>query len=60
MRTPQRVLAAALMAFEAFAAVGSPAVAAPMPWGSHKIPTAAAVTGDNGTVSALCAGGCYQ
>ncbi|QDN74561.1 hypothetical protein OHB25_58745 [Streptomyces mirabilis] len=60
MRTPQGVLAAALMALAAFAAVGSPAVAAPMPWDWHKIPTAAAVAGDSGTVSVLCVGGCYQ
>ncbi|MCX4429520.1 hypothetical protein [Streptomyces mirabilis] len=60
MRTPQRVFAAALMALAAFAAVGSPTVAAPMPWDSHKIPAAAAVAGDSGTVSALCVGGCYQ
>ncbi|MGW2610153.1 hypothetical protein ACWC4A_38125 [Streptomyces mirabilis] len=60
MRTHQRVLAAALIALAAFAAVGSPAVAAPMPRDSHKIPAAVAVAGDSGTVSVLCVGGCYQ
>lgn len=63
MRMPQRVLAAALMAIAAiaaFAALGAPAVAAPMPWDSHRIPAAAVVTGDSGTVAMLCGGSCYE
>lgn len=57
MRMPKRALAAALMAV---AALGTPAVAAPTPWDSHRIPAAAAASGESGTVSMLCSGNCYQ
>ncbi|WP_329293740.1 hypothetical protein [Streptomyces sp. NBC_01455] len=60
MRMPKRALAAALMAVAAFAALGTPAVAAPTPWDSHRIPATAAVSGESGTVSMLCSGNCYQ
>ncbi|MEU0038491.1 MULTISPECIES: hypothetical protein [unclassified Streptomyces] len=60
MRMPKRALAAALMAVAAVAALGAPAVAAPTPRDSHRTPAAAVVTGDSGTVSVLCSGGCYQ
>lgn len=62
MRRPRRVLAAALMAIAAVTALGAPAVAAPMPWDSHRAPATApaALVGEHGSVSALCVGGCYQ
>ncbi|MER5406326.1 hypothetical protein [Streptomyces sp. NPDC002769] len=60
MRMLKRAPAAALMAIAAFAALGTPAMAAPMPWDSHRIPAGAAVSGESGTVSTLCSGNCYQ
>ncbi|MFJ5269577.1 hypothetical protein [Streptomyces sp. NPDC088358] len=57
---PKRALAAALMAIVALAALGTPGMAAPMPWDSHRVPAGAAVSGESGTVSTLCTGNCCQ
>lgn len=58
MRTPKRVLTAAVVAIAALAALGFPAVAAPMPWDSHEVPAAGAPTAESGMVSVLCSGNC--
>ncbi|MFG2257258.1 hypothetical protein [Streptomyces mirabilis] len=60
MRMSRGALAAALLAIAAFAALGAPAVLAPMPWDLHRILAAAAPIGESGTVSVLCSGSCYE
>jgi len=66
MRLRKRAVAAVFVATAAFASLAAPAMAAPMPWETSKTPTstthhtASTAAGDTGTVTMLCANGCYQ
>jgi hypothetical protein len=65
MHLRKRALAVAFVATAAFTALGSPAMAAPMPWETSKNPTAvdhhsSTTAGKSGTVTVLCAPPCYQ
>ncbi|MGX1676097.1 hypothetical protein [Streptomyces sp. NPDC055400] len=67
MRLRKRAVAAVFVATAAFTAFAPQAIAAHMPWETSKTPTATthnttstAAVGDNGTVTVLCVGGCYQ
>jgi hypothetical protein len=61
----KRALALVFVATAAFTALGSQAMAAPMPWETSKTPTAvthdtSTAAGESGTVTVLCAPPCYQ
>jgi len=66
MRLRKRMVAAVFAATAAFTSLASPAMAAPMPWETSRTPTsttphtASTAAGDIGTVTVLCANGCYQ
>jgi hypothetical protein len=65
MRLCKRALVTVFLASAAFTALGAQAMAAPMPWETSKVPsavvhTASATVHDRGTVTTLCAAGCYQ
>jgi len=60
-----RALAVVFVATAAFTALGSQAMAAPMPWETSKPPAAVAhhtstTAGKSGTVTVLCGTPCYQ
>ncbi|MFI8230897.1 hypothetical protein ACIGDI_18855 [Streptomyces sp. NPDC085900] len=66
MRTHKRAVAAVFVATIALSALTPQAVATPMPWETSRTPTAtthhvpSTTTGESGTVTVLCAAGCYQ
>ncbi|MEU9331145.1 hypothetical protein AB0D91_46830 [Streptomyces canus] len=66
-RLRKRAIAAVFMSTAVFTAIAPQAMAAtPMPWDTSKTPaatthdTSSAATSHNGTVTVLCAAGCYQ
>ncbi|MFF6807793.1 hypothetical protein [Streptomyces sp. NPDC012616] len=64
MHLCKRALVPLFVAAAAFTAVGSQAIAAPMPWETSKAPGAVTHStpsvGESGAVTVLCVGGCYQ
>jgi hypothetical protein len=66
MRLRKRAVAAVFVTTAVFTAIAPQAVAAPMPWETSKTPAAthhhasSTATGESGTVTVLCVGGCYQ
>ncbi|MCI3246514.1 MULTISPECIES: hypothetical protein [Streptomyces] len=66
MRLRKRAVAAVFVATAAFIALAPQAVAAPMPWETSKTPaatthdTASPAAGENGMVTVLCSGSCYE
>jgi hypothetical protein len=54
-------LTVVFLAATALGALGAPAMAAPMPWETSKVPVIpAAAGGHDGTVTVLCGTPCYQ
>ncbi|SEC23254.1 hypothetical protein SAMN05216489_00217 [Streptomyces sp. 3213] len=66
MRLRKRAIGAVFVTAAAFTAIAPQAMAAPMPWETSKTPAAtthdtrSAATSHGGTVTVLCAAGCYQ
>lgn len=61
MSLRHRAIAVAVLASATFGVLGAPAVAAPMPWETSKVPTVpSAAVGHGSTVTIQCANGCYQ
>lgn len=61
MSLRHRVIAVAVLASAAFGVLGTPAMAAPMPWETSKVPAVpSAAVGHGSTVTLQCAHGCYQ
>ncbi|MET7322774.1 hypothetical protein [Streptomyces sp. NPDC005549] len=65
MHLRKRVPAVVFVTTAAFTALGSHAMAAPMPWETSKTPTAIAhhtstAAGESGTATVLCSGSCYE
>ncbi|MFJ2239262.1 hypothetical protein [Streptomyces sp. NPDC087859] len=66
MRLRKRAVAAVFVTTAAFTAIAPQAVAVHMPWETSRTPAAtttdtnSTVTGESGTVTVLCTGGCYQ
>ncbi|MHC5908217.1 hypothetical protein ACVNF4_30690 [Streptomyces sp. S6] len=63
MRLSRLTAAAVFVATAALTAPAAQAVAAPMPWETSKVPTAAAhpvSLSTAGTITIQCVGGCYQ
>jgi hypothetical protein len=62
----KRAIAAVFASAAVFTALAPQATAVPMPWETSKTPTTtthrvpSAAASDSGTVTVLCAGGCYQ
>lgn len=67
MNLHKRTITVVFLAATVLGALGAPAMAAPMPWETSKVPAAPAVTsvppashGHNGTFGVLCGTPCYQ
>jgi hypothetical protein len=61
MNVHKRAITVVFLAVTALGAVGAPAMAAPMPWETSKVPAVPAATdGQNGTVTVQCGTPCYQ
>jgi hypothetical protein len=66
MRLRKRAVAAVFVTTAAFTAIAPQAMAVPMPWETSKTPAATThgtnptATGEHGTATVLCTGGCYQ
>ncbi|MDQ0780008.1 hypothetical protein QF026_008474 [Streptomyces aurantiacus] len=65
MHLRKHALALVFVATAAFTALGSQAMAAPMPWETSKTPTTvthdtSTAAGEDGTVTVLCGNPCYQ
>ena len=62
MNVHKRAITVVFLAVTALGALGAPAMAAPMPWETSKVPAIPAATddGQNGTVTVRCGTPCYQ
>ena len=61
MNVRRRAITVVFLAATALGSLGAPAMAAPMPWETSKVPAAPAATdGQNGTVTVQCGTPCYQ
>ncbi|MET8082109.1 hypothetical protein [Streptomyces sp. NPDC005303] len=66
MQLRKRAIVAVFVTTAAFTAIAPQAMAVPMPWETSKTPAATThhisspAAGKSGTVTVLCAAGCYQ
>ncbi|MFJ8777906.1 hypothetical protein [Streptomyces sp. NPDC102476] len=61
MNVHKRAITVVFLAAIALGSIGAPAMAAPMPWETSKVPPVpAASDGPNGTVTVQCGPPCYQ
>ncbi len=61
MNVHKRAITVLFLAAIALGSIGAPAMAAPMPWETSKVPAVpAASDGPNGTFTVQCAPPCYQ
>ncbi|MGW7730055.1 hypothetical protein [Streptomyces canus] len=61
MKLHKRAITIVFLAATALGSLGTPAMAAPMPWETSKVPAVPApANGQNGTVTVQCGSPCYQ